>query len=397
MSLIVVKFGGTSVADLEKIKNGAGIIRDLKEKGSKVVVVVSAMAGATNKLVGLCLDLSSINSHEKREEYDAALSTGETLCASLFALALQELGVNSKSLQGWQVKIRSNDAPSAALITDIDIEFLNSLLNNGVVPVITGFQAISQHGRTTTIGRGGSDTTAAALASAIKADFCDIYTDVDGVYTSDPRLVHDALLINKISYEETLELAGIGAKVLHPRSVEICMRYNIPLRIFSSSTKKTGTIIMSNIDEIRKITAISYLKKLAIIKIRAGSIDFVELISQLSKNKINLYQIIRIDAELNVIALQFEYLERIKELLNDKLKNYKQDVEIVENVGSIGVVGAGIRHDSEILLNILNILRENNTSTLYISNSEIKVILYLYEEDIEQCVKLLHTKLIKNE
>ncbi len=397
MALIVVKFGGTSVADQDRIKAAASIVASLKNEGNKIVVVVSAMAGATNKLVSLCRDLSSLDNSAKRAEYDAALATGEALSASLFALALAELGVNSRSLQGWQASIISNEIYNAALITELNTEILNNLLDNDVVPVVTGFQAVTRDRRITTIGRGGSDTSAAAIAAALSADFCDIYTDVDGMYTSDPRLVHDALLIPRISYEETLELAGVGAKILHPRSVEICMRYNIPIRIFSSFTQKTGTIIMSNIDEINKITAISHLKKLAIIKINFNKLSLTELIKYFASNEINIHQIIRSDVGNAVLAIQYEYLERAKAVFLEHFSSEAELFEIKEDICVVGIVGAAIRHDSRVLLEILQILEENNVDPLCILNSEIKVALYLKEENVEKIVKLLHERLINHE
>lgn len=397
MSLIVVKFGGTSVADPERIISAASIVASLTKEWDKIIVVVSAMAGATNKLVSLCRDLSNLDSPVKRAEYDVALSTGETLSASLFALALSELGVNARSLQAWQANMISNEIYNSALITDLDIKLLGGLLDNGIVPVVTGFQAVTASNRIATIGRGGSDTSAAAIASAMRADFCDIYTDVDGMYTSDPRLVHDASLISEISYEETLELAGMGAKILHPRSVEICMRYNIPMRIFSSFTKKTGTIIMSNIDEINKITAISHLKKLAVIKIKSKEISLSDLIKDFAANEINIHQIIRSDEEMTILSVQYEYLDRAKLLLSEKFKNNKEVAKCEEDISIIGIVGAAIRHDSAVLIEILNILEANAVKPIYILNSEIKVTLYLKEDNIERVVKLLHNKLINHE
>jgi len=394
MSLIVLKFGGTSVADISRIKNSAEIVKKVKNSGNKVIVVVSAMAGTTNKLVSLCNDISTLDSDEKRLEYDAALSTGEALTASLLALGLMESGLKARSLQGWQVRIKSTNQPTMALIEDIDIELLQNLLQLNVIPVITGFQAINSNEQITTLGRGGSDTTAAAIAAAVKADFCDIYTDVDGIYSSDPRLVHNAKLIEKISYEETLELAGSGAKILHPRSVEICMRYKIPIRVFSSFSIKSGTIIMSNIDEINKITAISYLKKLNIIKIIDPNKNFVDFVNDLSKRGVNFHQILSIRNEEYIFSLKSEYLLKFKSWINE---NNMQSVIIIENVGSIVITGAAIRHDSKIFAQILTILSEKGIELLQIMNTEIKVCVYTYDAHTEICVKTLHQKLIEHD
>ncbi len=393
MPLIVLKFGGTSVANIARIKSSAEIVRNVRNAGNKVVVVVSAMAGTTNRLVSLCNDISTIDDDAKKFEYDAALATGEALTASLFALSLQEMNLQSRSLQGWQVQIKSNNRPTMALIEDVDIELLQKLLRKDIIPVITGFQAIDSNLQVTTLGRGGSDTTAAAIAAAIGADFCDIYTDVDGMYSSDPRLVHNAKIIEKISYEETLELAGSGAKILHPRSVEICMRYKIPMRIFSSFTTKSGTIIMSNIDEINKITAISYLKKLSLVKITNSSKSVTDLIQDMSNYGINFHQIINASSEEFIFSLQFEHLAKLKSFIANPNVG---SIKILENVGSIVITGAAIRHDSKILAQILSILAENKIDLLQLVNTEIKVSIYVNDADAEICVKILHQKLIEN-
>lgn len=394
MALIVLKFGGTSVGDLHRIKSSAAIVKKVREDGHKVIIVVSAMAGATNRLISLCHDLSSLDNIDKRYEYDAALASGEALSASLFALSLQEIGVLSRSLQAWQVKIFSNNQPNNALIEDINNELLIQLCDKGVVPVIAGFQAVNSNYQLTTLGRGGSDTTAAAIAAAVKADFCDIYTDVDGVYTCDPRLIHDAKLIKNASYEEILELAGTGAKVLHPRSVEICMRYKIPLRIFSSFTTKSGTTIMSNINETNKITAISYLKKLSIIEIKNFTLPLAEIIEKIANNGINIHQIIRANNKELCFSIHSDYYSKLKLWLKDQDLG---EINITEDLGCIVLVGAAIRHDSKLLARILNLVNKNNFNMLQMINSEIKLSLYFKDNEIESCVKILHRELINND
>ncbi|NDB84586.1 MAG: aspartate kinase, partial [Alphaproteobacteria bacterium] len=279
MSLLVLKFGGTSLGDIDRIKKVALMIHEIKLKGNDVAVVVSAMAGDTNKILSLCSDIINNRSLSKSAEIDNALSTGETLSASLLCLAVMEMDLKAISLQAWQAGIRSNDTYQDAMITGLNSNIISDYIKRGYIPVLTGFQALNTKGRITTIGRGGSDTSAAIIAASIGADSCDIYTDVEGIYTLDPRLSDRAKIIKQISFEEVLELAGSGAKVLHPRCVEICMRYKIPLRVFSSFTNKSGTIIMNEVNEINKITGISFLKNLLFIKIPniGGEIgDFLE-------------------------------------------------------------------------------------------------------------------------
>ena len=257
MARIVKKFGGTSVADLDCIRNVAQKIKRAVDQGDQVAVVVSAMAGTTNQLVDWVGESAPL--YDARE-YDSVVATGEQITSGLLAIKLQDMGVDARSWLGWQVPVRTSDAHGSARIKEIETEALDARLNTGQVAVIAGFQGIGPDGRITTLGRGGSDTTAVAFAAALKADRCDIYTDVDGVYTTDPRIVAQARKLDKITYEEMLEMASLGAKVLQTRSVELAMRYKVPLQVRSSFTDTPGTLVVDEdqIVEQADISGIAY-------------------------------------------------------------------------------------------------------------------------------------------
>lgn len=264
MALIVAKFGGTSVADVTKIKGAAAKIAREVERGHKVAVVVSAMAGVTNQLVEYCNQVDKL--HDTRE-YDVVVASGEQITSGLMAMTLQKMGVKARSWQGWQLPIVTNDMHSKARIAEIKTAELLKSLNAGEVAVIPGFQGMTEDGRVTTLGRGGSDTSAVAVAAALDAERCDIYTDVDGVYTTDPRIVPHAKKIDKISYEEMLELASVGAKVLHIRSVEIAMKKDIPIQVLSSfeghvGSDLPGTLVAREEDIVEQqlVTGVAYLR-----------------------------------------------------------------------------------------------------------------------------------------
>ncbi|HIJ38906.1 MAG TPA: aspartate kinase, partial [Rhodospirillaceae bacterium] len=240
MARIVMKFGGTSVGDCERIKNVAQRVKAEVNRGNQVAVVVSAMSGVTNQLVEYCRQLAPL--HDQRE-YDTVVSTGEQVTIGLLAIALQEIGVPARSWMGWQLPIRSDGAHGKARIESIDTKLLAAQLTEGQVAVVAGFQGIGPEDRVTTLGRGGSDTSAVALAAALKADRCDIYTDVDGVYTTDPRIVAKARKLDKITYEEMLELASLGAKVLQTRSVEMAMKHRVRVQVLSSFVDAPGTLV----------------------------------------------------------------------------------------------------------------------------------------------------------
>ena len=267
MSVIVQKFGGTSVADLERVRNAASRVKSEVDRGNHVVVVVSAMAGTTNQLVQWAGEASSL--HDTRE-YDAVVSTGEQVTAGLLAIVLQDMGISARSWLGWQLPIRTDSSHGGARIQDIDVDEIRKRFEQGQVAVVAGFQGLSAENRITTLGRGGSDTSAVALAAALNAERCDIYTDVDGIYTSDPRIVTRARKLEKITYEEMLELASLGAKVLQTRSVELAMNHRVRLQVLSSFSDSPGTLVVDEDEIVEKeiVSGIAYSRDEAKITLR---------------------------------------------------------------------------------------------------------------------------------
>jgi aspartate kinase len=391
MRSVVQKFGGTSLGSTERIKEVAKIVAAEKASGSKVTVVVSAMAGATNQLVTLCNEVSTLKSQSNLAEYDAALSSGEVVSAALLALALQEINVNARSVSAWQLPITTNNHYTCSLVENFDSELVEYCLAHDVVPIITGFQGINKGNRITTLGRGGSDTTAALVAAAIKADRCDIYTDVDGVFSADPRIVHNAKMLENVYNLEMLEFAGGGAKVLHPRSVEIAIRYNIPLRIISSFTKNKGTLITSDRKmENNIITGVTYNKNLLKVNIVAGDLDYNNLISILSKEAISIESMINIDKNyqlilpLNCKPLLENILLRLRR--NEEIASFEIDTQIA----AISIVGFGIKNNPELLDNIAKKLSAIDIKVSMLNISDIKISILIQEEQAEQCLKAVH-------
>lgn len=392
MRLFVAKFGGTSLGSIDLIKNAAKLIKERVDSGEKIIVVTSAMSGHTNKLISLCKDISNLDSNEKKFDYDAALSTGETLAANLFSLALKEIGVNSRAFQAWQIGMISNNIPNNALIKKIDEEILLSTVAEGVVPVVTGFQAISEYNLTTTIGRGGSDTTASAIAAAVNAESCDIYTDVDGVYSTDPRFTSSARIIDKLSFDEAIELSGSGAKVLHPRSIEICRKFAINIRIISTFTQKCGTLIMKEIDESRNISGINIIRNLKIFDINFNGILLQDFIKLLDDSNINIFQILSSSRNSIKLSIMNEYCSNLEKLIDENNLGCK----IIDKLSCITIVGASVRHDISVFNKILNVINKLNIEVVSAINTEIKIALYLPQEGSEIVVKQLHKEFIEN-
>ncbi|MES2214751.1 MAG: aspartate kinase [Pseudomonadota bacterium] len=401
MAIIVQKFGGTSVSNVAHIKSVAQKVLLTKSLGDSPIVVVSAMAGVTNQLANYCATLSCLTSQESLAEYDVALSSGEIVTSSLLALALQALGTRAMSLTAWQLPINTTGDFSKALINSIDIDYLKSLLTDGITPIIAGFQGASPDGRITTLGRGGSDTTAAALAAAIDADRCDIYTDVDGVFTTDPRLVHNARKISFLSYEEMLEFASSGAKVLHTRSVQIAMKYSIPLRVISSFTEAPSTEALSTeaslteimgttitnrdlIMETPKITGIAYNKNFAAVDIES---DVTLILEKLTQSNVHIDSFYRKDPKTTTLLIPLEDISKTKLAIKDEKYSISTDIAI------LSVVGFGIKNTPEILRDVCFSLKQHNISIMMMTSSEIKISLMLPEKDLEQAVKILHEAL----
>jgi aspartate kinase len=396
--LIVQKFGGTSVADLDRIKNVVNIITTEINKGNKVIIVVSAMAKVTNNLVSLVQDNFETTSDETAAEYDSILSTGEQVSSALLALMLQKAGLKARSWLGWQLPIISDKNYTKSRITNIDKSILQKILDRDEIPVVAGFQAVNDDNRITTIGRGGSDTTATAIAAAIAADRCDIYTDVEGVYTADPRVVKSARKLDKISYEEMLELASLGAKVLQTRSVEIAMRYNVPVKVLSSFNADSGTMLIkeNKTMEKRLITAITYSSDearitLSGIPIENGAVSVFEYMDDINVDMIvqnTNHDGTKIDLTFTVPKLE---LEKVVSRIEKKktMINY-QNMDYEKNVSKISVVGVGMKSHSGVAKDMFKALASKSIGIKAISTSEIKISVLIPEEYTELAVRTLH-------
>ena len=399
MSIIVQKFGGTSVADVARIRDVARHVEKEVKIGNQVVVVVSAMAGTTNQLVDW---VSEVNTLHDFEEYDLILSTGEQVTSGLLALSLQNIGIKARSWMSWQIPLQTDNTHGKARIIDIDTDLIKKSLQSGFVAVIPGFQGISSKRKITTLGRGGSDTTAVALAAALNAVRCDIYTDVDGVYTTDPRIVPDAQKIENITYEEMLEMASQGAKVLQTRSVALAMRYNVTLQVRSSFENIPGTMVLNEdkILEQETITGIAYSPDEAKITLRgvkdrpgvAGSI-----FGSLADTSINVDMIVQnVSENGETTDLTFTIgktdLEPAVNLLN-RLKGEIEFADIVADpkVSKISVIGVGMRSQPGVAKTMFSTLADKGINIQVISTSEIKVSVLIGAEYTELAVRLLHS------
>ncbi|OHC74091.1 MAG: aspartate kinase [Rhodospirillales bacterium RIFCSPLOWO2_12_FULL_58_28] len=399
MARIVQKFGGTSVADIDRIKNAALRVKRELDAGNQAAVVVSAMAEVTNKLVGYA---DSITNLYDAREYDAVVSTGEQVTAGLLAIALQNMGVNARSWQGWQIPIRTCGVHGKARIESVEVAELEKRMNNGEVPVITGFQGLGPDNRITTLGRGGSDTSAVAIAAALGADRCDIYTDVDGIYTSDPRIVAKARKLNKITYEEMLEMASLGAKVLQTRSVEMAMKHRVRTQVLSSFSDEPGTLVV-NEDEIVEqeiVSGIAYNRdeaKITLIRVADRPGVAANIFGPLADAGINVDMIVQnVSADGASTDLTFTVakadLARAVAVLEKKQEdlNYKSLVSD-SDVVKISVVGVGMRSHAGVALRMFQTLADKGINIQVISTSEIKVSVLVADEYTELAVRALHT------
>ncbi len=397
-----MKFGGTSVADLERIRACARRVASQVAGGDQVAVVVSAMAGVTNQLVNWCQGLAPM--HDARE-YDAVVATGEQVTSGLLAIALGELGIDARSWQGWQIPIRTDEAHGAARIRAIDAGPLRRALEIGQVAVVAGFQGVGPDGRVTTLGRGGSDTSAVALAAAIEADRCDIYTDVDGVYTTDPRIVPKARRLPRIAYEEMLELASVGAKVLQTRSVELAMKERVRVQVLSSfgtlAVGTGGTLVVDEDEIVEKelVAGIAYSRDEAKITVRhvpdrpgiAASV-----FGPLAAAHVNVDMIVQSTGEDGLTDMTFTVgsadLVRARSILeeNRTLIRYG-DLQTDPDVAKISVVGIGMRSHAGVASTMFRTLSEKGINIQVISTSEIKVSVLVASDYTELAVRALHT------
>ena len=399
MARIVKKFGGTSVGDLERIRNVAEKVKRAVDNGDQVAVVVSAMSGKTNELVGWVNDSSRL--YDARE-YDTVVSSGEQVTSGLLAITLQDMGVDARSWLGWQVPVRTTGAHGSARILEIETEELDKRLNSGQVAVIAGFQGIGPDSRVTTLGRGGSDTTAVAFAAALRADRCDIYTDVDGVYTTDPRIVSRARKLNKITYEEMLEMASLGAKVLQTRSVELAMRYKVPLQVRSSFEDVPGTLVVDEDDIVEQadISGIAYSSdeaKITLQNVADRPGVSAAIFGPLAEANINVDMIVQnvsaggdmTDLTFTVPRADLAKAVKVIEKLKDQL-DYEA-VSTDDNVVKVSVIGVGMRSHAGIASRMFEALADKGINIQVISTSEIKISVLIAAEYTELALRALHT------
>ena len=397
MPKIVMKFGGTSVADLDRIRNVARLVKKQRDAGDEVAVVVSAMSGTTNHLVKLCNDLNPLHD---TAEYDAVVATGEQVTTGLLAIALQSLGTPARSWQGWQIPILSDDAHGKARVDQIDGQKLLAAMARGETPIIAGFQGVTADGRVTTLGRGGSDLSAVAIAAAIKADRCDIYTDVDGIYTTDPRVVPRARKLEKISFEEMLELASVGAKVLQTRSVEMAMKHGVRIQVLSSFADKPGSLVVGEDEIVEKlvVSGVAYSvddAKVTLRRVADRPGVAAILFGRLAEAHVNVDMIVQnlgadgtTDMTFTVgrgdLAQARVALEDVREALG------YQEVLTDTAVAKISVVGIGMRSHAGVAARMFKALSERNINIQVISTSEIKVSVLVAAEYKELAVRALH-------
>jgi aspartate kinase len=396
-----MKFGGTSMAGIERIRHVAGLVKREAERGNQVAVVVSAMAGETDRLVQLCKEAAPL--YDARE-YDVVVASGEQVTAGLLAITLSGMGVNARSYMGWQLPIRAS-GHSSALIDHIEANVLEDVFAKGGIAIIPGFQGITAEGDLATLGRGGSDTSAVALAVAVKADRCDIYTDVEGVFTTDPRIVPRARKLDAITYEEMLELASVGAKVLQTRSVGLAMRYNMALQVLSSFEDRPGTLIVSDdtIEELNMerqlVTGIAHDKNEARITLvglpdRPGTV--ASIFAPLAAANINVDMIVQSGrtgekSDLTFTVPTASLAHAVAELEKAKSAIGFEEILTDTNVVKVSAVGIGMRSNAGIAAKMFETLAERGINILAISTSEIKVSVLLPEEYTELAVRVLHS------
>ena len=410
MPLLVMKFGGTSVADLDRIKNAAAKVQREVERGYDVIVIVSAMSGKTNELVGWVEQTSPLFD---AREYDAVVSSGENVTAGLMALTLQEMGVPARSWQGWQVPINTTAAHSAARFVDIPRANIDQKFAEGFkVAVVAGFQGLGPDGRITTLGRGGSDTTAVAFAAAFAAERCDIYTDVDGVYTTDPRITSKARKLDKIAFEEMLELASLGAKVLQTRSVELAMRYKVRLRVLSSfedTDENSGTLICDEeeIMESKVVNGVASSRdeaKITLVTVEDRPGISAAIFAPLAEAGVNVDMIVQnisekdyedhpgsvTDMTFSVPINQVERAKRAMEEAKAAGQIAYDELVVDTEVAKVSVVGIGMRSHAGVAARMFKALADENVNIKVISTSEIKISVLIDRKYMELAVQALH-------
>ena len=402
MARIVMKFGGTSVADLDRIKAAAAKVQAEVERGNQVAVTVSAMAGVTNQLVEYCRGVSSLFD---AREYDTVVSTGEQVTSGLLAMALQAEGVAARSWLGWQVPILTDDTHTKARILEIDTTVMEERLNQGEVVVIAGFQGVTERNRIATLGRGGTDTSAVALAAALEAERCDIYTDVDGVYTTDPRIVPEARKIPRISFEEMLEMASLGAKVLQTRSVEMAMKHRVRVQVLSSfedaiGSDLPGTLVIDEDELVEQevVSGIAYSRdeaKITLVEVPDVPGVAASIFGPLSEASVNVDMIVqnvsddgtRTDLTFTVNRTE---LDRAVDVLEKADLGYKR-MDADSKVVKVSIIGMGMRSHAGVAQRMFKALADKGINILVISTSEIKISVLIKEEYTELAIRALHS------
>jgi aspartate kinase len=400
MAKIVMKFGGTSVANIDRIRHVAALVKREVDAGNQVAVTVSAMAGETNKLVAWTRELSPTCDPR---EYDVVVASGEQVTAGLTAVALQTLGLKARSWMGWQIPVRTSSMHASARIEKIEPGEINARLAEGETAVVAGFQGISPENRVTTIGRGGGDTSAVAVAAALNADRCDIYTDVDGVYTTDPRIVAKARRLEKIAYEEMLEMASLGAKVLQTRSVEIAMLHRVPVRVLSTFAPEAGgTLVCDEEDIVEKkpVTGIAYSRdeaKITLHKIPDRPGIAASIFGPLADSGVNVDMIVQNVSEdgrktdLTFTVSRGDLAAALAAIEQAGPAIGYRDITHDANVAKVSIIGIGMRTHAGVAQTMFQILSEKGINIQVISTSEIKVSVLIAEEYVELAVRALHS------
>ena len=398
MAKKVLKFGGTSLGSIDRIIHAANIVKNEYSKGNQIIVVVSAMSGKTNELISQSI---SISKKFNKRELDVLLSSGEQVTSALMSGALIELGIKSKSWMSWQIPILTTGEYTNSRIENLNVEKINTYLSEGGVAVVPGFQGISKNGDTTTIGRGGSDASAVALAKLFGTDSCEIYTDVDGVHSTDPNKIPLAKKIEKISYEEMLELSSLGAKVMQPSAVQTAMMYDIPLQVRSTFTDRKGTEIFTqeSIDYTKIVTGVAYSKddaKITLIAVEDKPGVAADIFEPLGLNQINVDMVIQnISSDGKTTDLTFtikrDDLEKTLNTLKSNKKIKFKNLSHNDKVSKISVVGAGMVSTPGVTFKMFRALADENINILAISTSEIKISAIIEEKNTLKAVKKLHT------
>ena len=397
MALIVQKFGGTSVGNIERIRNVARRVARTFSEGNEVVVVLSAMSGETNRLVGLCHEASEF---PIGREYDLVISTGEQVTIGLLAMVLKEMGYSAKSLLGHQVPIVTDSQFGSARIESIDGQRMKEELSKGSILVVAGFQGVDSHGNITTLGRGGSDTTAVAIAAALKADLCEIYTDVEGVYTTDPNICQEARKLERVSYDEMLEMASLGAKVLQTRSVEFAKKYEVPVMVRSSFNDAAGTLVCKEDEEMEKVvvSGITYNKneaKISVLRVPDRPGIAAKLFRPLTEAGINVDMIVQnisqdAHTDLTFTVSKEDFKRGMKIVQETAGQIEAKDVVGDPNIAKISIVGAGMRSHAGVASQMFDVMAREGINIQMISTSEIKVSCVIDVKYTELAVRVLH-------